>query len=401
MTLRTAVRDRPLWLVVAAGLLLAVGYVLSAFVGTIVFGLFIYYGTRPVYRRLVDRIGSPALAAGTSIVALVLPALALAGYALLIVLRELNSLTDWAAIEPEALGLDPAVYNRLTDPAFLLSPAAREFVTAELVGSVLGSLTSAIGTLAWVAVVLINGFVMVALAFYLLRDDHRMARWLTDEFGEQGALLRRYLRAVDRDLEGIFFGNILNAVFTGTIAVITYSLLNVIAPAGLAIPAAALVGLLAGVASLLPIVGMKLIYVPVGGYLAVGSLTSAGTGTLWFVGLFFVVSLVVVDMIPDLLLRPYVSGKNVHVGALMLAYTLGPLLFGWYGLFLLPVVLVLIFQFARIVLPELLDSAPPTGRDRGASLVGVRRENPIPGRPAAETTAGRETARHEDDPGSE
>jgi len=67
----------------------------------------------------------------------------------------------------------------------------------------------------------------------------------------------------------------------------------------------------------------------------------------------------------------------------------------------LPVVLVLVFQFARIVLPELLDSAPPTGRDRGAPLVGVRREAPIPGRPAAETATDRETPRREDDPESE
>jgi len=60
-------------------------------------------------------------------------------------------------------------------------------------------------------------------------------------------------------------------------------------------------------------------------------------------------------------LRPYVSGQNVHVGALMLAYTLGPLLFGWYGLFLMPVLLVLVIQFARIVLPDLLAAdEPPT-----------------------------------------
>jgi len=40
----------------------------------------------------------------------------------------------------------------------------------------------------------------------------------------------------------------------------------------------------------------------------------------------------------------------------MFAYILGPLLFGWYGLFLGPVVLVLGVHFARLVLPELLHS---------------------------------------------
>jgi hypothetical protein len=53
-------------------------------------------------------------------------------------------------------------------------------------------------------------------------------------------------------------------------------------------------------------------------------------------------------------LRPYVSGGSLHVGTVMLAYTLGPLLFGWYGIFLMPMLLVLIVQFVQIVLPELV-----------------------------------------------
>jgi predicted PurR-regulated permease PerM len=358
MSIQSTLRQHPIWVLVGVALLGAVAYVVSSFIGTLVFGLFLYYSTRPVYNRIEGRVGEPSLAAAISIFALALPALALVTYALLIVFRQLNELTRSTALNPEDFGLDPAVFNRLTDPAVLLSTDIREFLSAELVGSVLGSLTSAVETLTVFAIAIINLFAMVALAFYLLRDDHRMSAWLLDVFGDKGTLFRRYLTAVDRDLKDIFFGNILNAVFTGTIAVITYSLLNVIAPPDLPIPAAALVGLLAGVASLIPVVGMKLIYVPVGLYMTVQSITTAGTETLWFVVLFFVLSLVVVDSIPDLVLRPYVSGRNVHVGALMLAYTLGPLLFGWYGLFLMPVLLVLVVQFARIVLPDLLADEP-------------------------------------------
>lgn len=367
MSIQSTLRQHPIWVLVGIALLGAVAYVVSAFIGTLVFGLFLYYSTRPVYNRIEGRVGEPSVAAGISIFALALPALALVTYALLIVFRQLNELTQSTALDPEDFGLDPAVFERITDPAVLFSTDFSQFVSTELVGSVLGSLTSAVETLTVLAIALINLFAMVALAFYLLRDDHRIAAWLLDAFGEKGTLFRRYLTAVDRDLKDIFFGNILNAVFTGTIAVITYSLLNVFAPPDLLIPAAALVGLLAGVASLIPVVGMKLIYIPVGIYMAIQSLTAAGTETLWFVILFFVLSLVVVDSIPDLVLRPYVSGRNVHVGALMLSYTLGPLLFGWYGLFLMPVLLVLVIQFARIVLPDLLASEESTPM----SLVGT------------------------------
>jgi len=42
----------------------------------------------------------------------------------------------------------------------------------------------------------------------------------------------------------------------------------------------------------------------------------------------------------------------------MFAYILGPLLFGWYGIFLGPMLLVLVVHFVRIVLPELLAGTP-------------------------------------------
>ena len=369
MSLQSTLRRHPVWVLVGIALLGAVAYVVRAFIGTLVFGLFLYYATRPVYDRIEGRVGEPSIAAGISIFALALPALTLVSYALLIVFRQFNDLTETTALDPADFGLDPAVFDQLADPAALASTDLTQFMSAELVGSVVDSLTSAVETLTVLAVAAINLFVMIALAFYLLRDDNRVAAWLLDAFGEKGSLFRQYLVAVDRDLKDIFFGNILNAVFTGTIGVITYSLLNIVAPEDVAIPAAALVGLLAGVASLIPVVGMKLVYVPVGGYMAIQSLTNAATESLWFVAAFFVVSLVVVDSIPDLVLRPYVSGQNVHVGALMLAYTLGPLLFGWYGLFLMPVLLVLVVQFARIVLPALLtdESTPPM------PLVGTRR----------------------------
>ncbi|MEF8853936.1 MAG: AI-2E family transporter, partial [Haloarculaceae archaeon] len=66
----------------------------------------------------------------------------------------------------------------------------------------------------------------------------------------------------------------------------------------------------------------------------------------------------VVDAIPDFALRPYVSGRSLHVGSVMIAYIAGPLLFGWPGIFLGPMLLVVVFQFVHIVLPELVARGP-------------------------------------------
>jgi predicted PurR-regulated permease PerM len=103
---------------------------------------------------------------------------------------------------------------------------------------------------------------------------------------------------------------------------------------------------------------MKLVYVPAGLYLLAVTLLTGEAGLLWFPLAFFVLSFVVVDTIPDFVLRPYVSGRSLHVGMLMLAYIFGPLLFGWYGIFLGPMLLVLVVQFVRLVLPELIAGVP-------------------------------------------
>jgi len=363
MTLRSVVCDHPLWLLAGIVILSAIGYVLSSFIGLVVVGLFVYYAARPVYRRLVDRIGHPTVAAGLSIIALVLPAFLLVGYALLIVSRELRRLTNVPAFGPQQLGIDPETYSRLTDPSFLLSPEARELITGELSGSILQSVVSLAETATTLGIILINLLAVVVFAFYLLRDDDRLAGWIHTNFDTRETVFEEFLQAVDRDLSSIFFGNILNAIITGTIAVIAYSVLNVFAPAGAAIPAAALVGSLAGAASLIPIVGMKIIYVPVGLYMAARGVVTTGGESLWFVVLFAIVSIIIVDSIPDFLLRPYVSGKNVHIGSLMLAYILGPLFFGWYGLFLMPALLVVVVQFAVVVVPALDFGSSSTAHD--------------------------------------
>jgi len=338
----------------------AVAYVAYSFVGTLVFGVFIYYATRPIYNRIRRVVRPPSLAAAVSLLALTLPALLLVAYALSIVSNQLRRYAgDGIGLLSTLPFVDSTLIENVADPAALLELDPEEYLTGEAISSALASLGSAADTAAFLGTGAVHLFVMFALAFYLLRDGSRLSRWSIARFGDDRGLLKSYGEAVDRDFSAIFFGNILNAVFTGTIGVLVYSVLNVYAPPGVAIPAAALVGLLAGVASLIPMVGMKLVYVPVAVYLAVVSLLT-DPNTLWFAGVFAVASFVVVDTIPDLVLRPYVSGRSLHVGSLMIAYTLGPLLFGWYGIFLAPMLLVTVIHFSRIVLPDLMAPEPIT-----------------------------------------
>ena len=159
----------------------------------------------------------------------------------------------------------------------------------------------------------------------------------------------------------MLFGNLLNVIATALIAITVYHGYNAAVPAQVAVPYPTLAGALTGVASLIPVVGMKVVYLPLAVITALPALMSGDQTLLVYVGLFLVVVVVVVDTIPDIVLRPLLSGKTTHVGLLMLAYTLGPVVLGFYGLFFAPIVLVVALTFANTALPRLLGAEPEEG----------------------------------------
>jgi predicted PurR-regulated permease PerM len=356
----TVDRSRAAWVVVGLGLAAVLTWAAFAFLGTVVFGLFLYYATRPGYRRIQPHVGQQTVSALLALLVLALPLVILLVYTAAIALQELSTIANTIDLGPYASIIEPyldvstvvddpqTALDRIGDPQAVLDVARSALSYLGLIGNGLLSL-----------------FISFSIAFYLLRDADRLAsysRLIADERGT----MRAYGRTVDDSLSTIFFGTILNAFLTGGIAAIVYSLLNLMAPTGVAIPSPALIGVLAGVGSLIPVVGMKIVYVPLVLYLGARAVLN-GTG-LQFVAVVAVVSIVVVDVIPDFVLRPYVSGRGLHTGTVMLAFVLGPTLFGWYGLFLGPLILVLVTHFVRIVLPELLGGQRAQGAvDAGES----------------------------------
>jgi predicted PurR-regulated permease PerM len=349
-------RRAALWVITLA-LLATLAYVGWRYVGTLAVALFVYYVTRPVFRRVHTRIEGRTTAVALTLAAVALPLLIIVGWAFAILAASLARFLDSDSfgdleglVEPY---LDVQVF--LTELAGFVTEVIEDPTALSDVGipSVLGDVWGALVVWAGTAFnVGIHAFIVLIVVFYLLRDDYRIAAWARRTFLD-GGVVESYLQTVDRDLHNVYFGNILNAIMTGVLASVVYLLLNLAAPAVTRIPEAAFLGILVGVASLVPVIGIKLVTWPVAGYLLVRALLLDPTA-VWFPVVFLLVSFVVVDYIPDQLLRPYVSGRTLHVGAVMLAYTLGPLLFGWYGIFLAPLLFVVIFEFGRIVFPWLL-----------------------------------------------
>jgi len=365
----TSERGRAILWLIAIVTIVGLLYVGWRFVGTVVMGLFIYYVTRPVFRRINSRIESRTIAVAVTLLAAVVPLLFIIGWAVAILV---GSVTD--LLESDAMGDLEALVQPYLDLTALLDDFGR-FLQAVVtdptrltdlqIEPALGDIAESIFLSFGVAFNAgIHGFIILIIVFYLLRDDYRISHWARETVVKEGGVLETYLTTVDADLHNVFFGNILNALLTGVLAAVVYTLLNFVAPQVTRIPEAAFLGLLVGVASLIPVIGIKIVTWPVGVYL-LGRALWLDPQALWFPITFFAVSFVIVDYIPDQLLRPYVSGRTLHVGAVMLAYTIGPLLFGWYGIFLAPLLFVVIFEFGRMILPWLLDPerssiAPPS-----------------------------------------
>jgi len=344
-------RGRTAWWLVALVLGAILTWVLVSFIGTFVFGLFLYYVTRPVYRRLKEHLGA-SVGAGTALLAFGVPVVMLVGYTFAIAIQELGRLQRTVDLGPLEEQLEPYldISGVVQNPQMLLQNQ----------GAIEAGQLLAEGVLAYIPIVgtsLINLFLALAIAFYLLRDGNRLSRWLAATFNAERGVVDTYTKRVDEDLGSVYFGNILNAFLIAIVAVVVYTVLNVFAPGG-GIPYPALVGVLAGAASLIPVVGMKLVYVPLAAGLFARAVLSGEA--LWFPVAFLVTTVVFIDFIPDLVVRPYVSGRNLHVGLVMIAYIIGPLLFGWYGLFLGPLILVVTYHFVRLLVPVLVGDAGPT-----------------------------------------
>ncbi|MFC7197226.1 AI-2E family transporter [Halosimplex aquaticum] len=191
----------------------------------------------------------------------------------------------------------------------------------------------------------------ITLSFFLLENDDVLSAALERLFGGRDTTAYAYATALDADLESVFFGNFLFVVVMFVLASASYAATNWLVPPAATIPMVLVLGFLTGVASLIPIVVGKIIYVPVLGYLALQA-TRPGGLSLSLVGGVAVVYFFVLDFLPQTFLQPYISGRDLDGMMLMFAYLLGPILFGWYGFFLLPIVLIVMLEAVRIVLPS-------------------------------------------------
>jgi predicted PurR-regulated permease PerM len=351
-------RSRAVWWALTAAVLLVVAVTVFSFIGTFVLGLFLYYAARPIHKRVDELVEGDTVSVLTTLVLFDLPFLAVSGYVLLVGARELRSLPT---VTIEGVGSvlvgSPDRFER-----FLRDPVA--YVTQFDNAVLQERLLTGAGILGEIATLVIHLVLAYAFAFFLLRDGDKLVHWARETVGNAAddgtgldGSLWTYLQLVDRDLRVVYFGNIRTVFVVALLGVLVYNGLNAIAPAGLAVPVPTVLAVATGIATLIPLVVGKVVYLPVAGYLTLRAV-ELDSSLLWFPLAFAAVAFVVLDAFPITVVRPYLAGQTTHGGLMMFAYVLGGLMFGWYGLFLGPLLLVCSLNLFRVALGDLVHGEP-------------------------------------------
>ena len=345
-------------IVAGFGLLVAavVGYLAYRFVAALTIAVFLYYSTRRFYTAL-GRFRIPKrVRAVLTISTLAVPLVVLLSYTVVLLAVEARAFVEAYPVF-DAAPDDVAWFEGLDElPEPTIAGILEAYRGGQLDVFIEFAVENAAFATSLVTGLLLNLLIVAIVTYYLLIDGALFREWLL-RFDEDD-IVRTYFEAADEELEAVLFGNLLNVIVISLIAIVVFGGYNAVAPTAAAVPYPALAGALTGIASLIPVVGMKIVYVPLAGFAAVPIALGADPGLLAYVAGFVVLAVVVVDTIPDLVLRPYFSGKRTHVGLLMLAYIFGPVVFGFYGLFFAPIVLVLGLTFADTALPRLLGADP-------------------------------------------
>ncbi|WP_121743200.1 AI-2E family transporter [Natronorubrum halophilum] len=343
-------RSRGWWWAFAFALSIVLIAALRDYLGWIVFGIFLYYVARPISRRLHQRGFSSGTSAAVTLVLIVLPFVGVLFVIMSLAIIQIATLevTDFDVVLERLFPRVDADELPTTEPE--LYPFAEDLATDPRLSTIVQWLSGLVGQFLTASYLLLVTFLF---AFFLVRDERQIGRWLRTEIIGEKPNVTTYLRNVDEGLQSVFFGYTLTILAIVLLAGVVYTGLNVIAPTGLEIPQVLLLAIVTGLASVIPLVGRNIVYASIVGYLALTAIRTDPTA-LWFPVAFYVVMGLLFDGVIRTYVRPILSGRMFPTGLVLFAYILGPPIFGWYGIFLGPVIMVVTVVFVQHQLPRLL-----------------------------------------------
>ena len=191
----------------------------------------------------------------------------------------------------------------------------------------------------------LNAAMMLVALFFFFRDGDRIAGLIRDLIPMAPGQKERILKRVYDTVSAVVQSTMLIAVIQGLVAGLGYF---VIGRLGMSV----LLGFVTGVASLIPVVGAALIWLPTALYVMV-------TGEIWRGVALLLWGAIAVGSV-DNFVRPMVIGGRVEMPTLLLLFALlgGLQVYGFLGIFVAPVVVAVLLAFVDIYRETYVNAEP-------------------------------------------
>ncbi len=320
--------------------------ILEPFVGVLAWAIVLATIFHPLHRRLARRTKRPALSAliTTLLVVLVVvgPVTSVAALAVNQVLALRTSAEQFFSPTGDAVGPVGQALAWLSRTLRMDVQQMIAWATEHAAGLAQATGAYTFSIAAGITGALVSFLFVIFAVFFLLRDADALLAGVTDllpfDRRRNDALLARVAEVIYAGVYGIVAISLLQGVLTGAM----FWLLGV--------PSAALWGIVAAIAGVVPLVGAAAVWVPGAIYLAlIGQWTQAIVLTVWGGA---VVSSV------DNFLRPRLVGDRVGLNQLTIFFALlgGVQLFGLLGILLGPVLFAVVIAIAEVLNPRTPDA---------------------------------------------
>ncbi len=189
--------------------------------------------------------------------------------------------------------------------------------------------------------VLIQLAIFLVTSIYLYKDgakiEAKILELVDDLPEEEEKIARSLIRSIDYIFRGVFVTQLLVAAILGLIAGIGF---YIIAAFTSPMPFIVLWAILIGITALLPLVANFMVYGPLGLFYLISGEPLQG-------GLILVFGVIVLNIMPEIFLRPYIGSRqmNEHPLIIFIGFLAGPLTLGIKGIIMGPVILILTKEF--------------------------------------------------------
>ncbi|MGZ8933115.1 MAG: AI-2E family transporter [Halobacteriota archaeon] len=311
--------------------LLFVAYLLTPLLDGIVLGLVFAYVARPLKKRIVSRAKrSERIAALLATATIVVPIVVIFTVGIIEAARQLAWIIQHQEVVMATFKQGLATAGLSPDLTDSVINAAQSTASTVPVSTYL-----TYSTTANVGIFLLNLVLSVIICYYLLVDGTRFVRSLLSLYPYTDTS-QRFINATDRMISGIYVGNFLAAVLISIMSIPVFFAFRI--------------PLIAVLAALM--------------FLVRGPLEGA---------IFLIAGVIILYIIPELILRPYLVGKasRIHPLLILLAFLGGGIVGGLAGFFLAPIavgVLVAAYSVYKA------DSGAPKQREDN----GIRTEDEHP-----------------------